>query len=114
MLNANEFVKIYFTNWNYLRRSAYTETDVRNKPDIFIQINDRAEINRLKNYLNLSKMQVQENIENEMVDIVIDFIQDEMIRETYILNRFFFYRKGELIKYMTPDILLKKYTLYKK
>jgi hypothetical protein len=48
MLNANEFAKIYFTNWNYLRRSAYTETDVRNKPDILIQINDSAEINRLK------------------------------------------------------------------
>jgi hypothetical protein len=59
-------------------------------------------------------MQAQGNIENEMVDIVIDFIQGDTIRETYILNRFYYYRKGESIKYVTPDILLKKYTLYKR
>jgi hypothetical protein len=113
ILFACDSVKIYFTNWNYLRRSAYTETDVRNKSDIFIQINDNNEIERLRKCLDFSNLRAQGDVENEAVDIVIDFIQDGMIRESYILNRFYYYKKGERLKYSTPEVLLTKYTLYK-
>ena len=112
MLYSEETVKIYFTNFNYLRRAGLTETSVRNIPDIFIQINDKEEIERLIKHLDYSGMEEQGYVDSDWADIVIDFIRDGMIYETYILNKFYFYRKGDHVKYKTPEVFLKIYTLY--
>lgn len=112
MLYSEETVKIYFTNFNYLRRAGLSETSVRNTPDIFIQINDKEEIGRLKKHLNYSGMEAQGYVNSDWAEMVIDFIRDEMIYETYILNKFYFYRKGNCVKYKTPEVFLKIYTLY--
>jgi hypothetical protein len=102
--------KIYFTNWNYVRRNSLSEDDVRQRPDIYIHITDTGEVRMLKNCLTSNLAGFDENINH--VDIVIDIISNGEIAETYIINKFAFYRKGDSNIYVTPEIILRKYTLY--
>ena len=102
--------KIYFTNWNYARRNALTEDAVRHRPDIYIHITDVNEVRRLRDCLTSALVGSGENINH--VDIVIDIISNEEIKETYIINKFMFYRKGDKKIYITPAIILHKYTFH--
>jgi hypothetical protein len=112
ILFAQEQVNIYFSNWNYLRRSSLSEEAIRSNPDIYICINDKAEIARLKEFLPLSDPLAEGKTGDEAIDIVIDFIYNEQLYETYIVNRFHFFKKGENLIYNTPIALLRKYTFY--
>jgi hypothetical protein len=76
--------KIYFTNWNYIRRNSLSEDDVRQRPDIYIHIIDTSEVRRLRNCLTSDLVERDENINH--VDIVIDIISNGEIEETYIIN----------------------------
>jgi hypothetical protein len=51
-----------------------------------------------------------ENINH--VDIVIDIISNREIKETYIINKFMFYRKGDEKIFITPANILHKYTFH--
>ena len=73
--------KIYFTNWNYLRRSALSEDAVRQNPDIYIHITDKSEVDRLKKHLTSNLVKFDGNITH--VDIVIDIISNGRIIKTY-------------------------------
>ena len=101
-------VKIYFTNWNYVRRSSLSEDDVLIKPDIFFHITDQGEIRRLKRHLTSDLVKFEGIVSH--VDIVIDFISNEQILETFIVNKFGFYKKGFDCLYKTPEIILQRFT----
>ena len=101
--------RIYFKNWFYLRRAGPSEAAVRQNPDIFIRITGAGEINRLKNLLTTNLIQFDGNVRS--VNMVIDFLSNGQIVETYILNKFAFQRVGSDTIYQTPEILLQRYTL---
>lgn len=107
-------VKIYFKNWHYLWRYALTETDVRENAHIYIHITDDGEIDRLKNLLETAILDIQkdENIDLKFVYMVIDIIENNKIKKTYLLNNFNFIRKGSNRIYKTPEIFLNIYTLF--
>ena len=108
-LFSNEFAEIYFTHWHLDRRAALTEEMVRGRPDIYIKINSRSEIDRLRRLLKDSSLEIIDGV-GEHVDIVIDFINNDNTT-TYIINRFGFLEKGENIFYKTPEVLLMRYSL---
>lgn len=108
-MTFSDEIKIYFTNWNYVRRSSLTEIDVRQKPDIFVHIADIGEVNRIKNCLTSNLMEFDGKINH--VDIVIDILSNGQVVETYIINKFAFYKKGNDSIYKTPEIILHRYTL---
>jgi len=111
VFSSESEAKIYFTNWNYRRRSSLTEVDVRQNPDIYIHITDGGEVNRLKACLTLNLIEDFERRMNH-VDIVIDIISNGQIIETYIINKFSFCKKGSDRVYITPETILRKYTFY--
>jgi hypothetical protein len=109
-MTSSDEVKIYFKNWNYLRRHSLSEVDVRQNHDIFIHITDKGEISRIKNILTLDLKVAEEKSNN--VEMVIDFISNGLILETYILNKFAFFRKGDKLIFRTPEMLHQKYTFF--
>jgi len=107
-LTAGEYVNIYFTDWNVARFVSFNENGVRNSPDVYIRIYNTERIRNLKQILRNASVLTGER--TNFVDIVIDFVKDGKIYETYIINKFHFYKKGSLTYYSTPyEILSETY-----
>jgi hypothetical protein len=104
MLIAQEYVCVYFTDWNYDRFLAYDEDGVRNSPEVYIRIYDATRIENMKYVLKGASVWTEGR--DNIADIVIDFVRDDKIYETYVINRFYFYKKGELTNYSTPKEIL--------
>jgi hypothetical protein len=98
-------------------RSAPWEEEVRSRPDIYVKIYDESEIKSIRYFLS-------ENLESIDVYVypgvymVIDIIDRNGGVETYLLNRFTFWKKeagnpnypNKL--YKLPEIFADKYTFF--
>jgi len=77
-------VKMYFIRWDTLTRTRLSPSDVRQKHQVYIEVNDRALVAQIVNVLNERPFKNRGTKEPEEARLVID-----LVRETGEIDSFY-------------------------